>query len=840
MFIKTNYNLDFCKKKTNYTCVVASILFKFIALFLCMIKKLTTCLFFLFSAILFSQELRVNGYVKDVNNNPISYANIIITQTLGSNESNGTSTDENGYFIIENLTTGTYLFKVSFLGYKSYNTNIALNKSKKLDNIILEENLEELDGVVVVAKKPTIKRLVDRLVFNVENSTISNNNVLDVLKQTPGVISNNETITVKGKVPVIYINDRRVHLSANEVQQLLEGTSATNVKFIEVIPNPPAKYEAEGGAVLNIITSKNVIVGYNGSIFGNYKQGSQFPKYSLGTSHFFKTKKLNTYVNYNISPRKDYINNDQFINFIDNNDIISSWETDFRRTRKNANQNINANIDYELDKNNSLGFSTNMLFAPRANSKTYVDSETKVFGSTQVLDSIFNTENRLRDETFNLAFTLYYTHKFDKKGEKFSASLHHTNYDFSSFQNVDTEYLFPDETLIRDNRFQTFSSQLIKLYTAQVDYELPINDSAQFETGAKVSNINSESVLNQFTFENGIEEKDIENSDVFFYEETNYAFYSSFSKDWNKCSVKSGLRIEYTDIKGNSVSTNQENNNDYIKFFPSLYITNRINKNNEIYFNYNKRIYRPRYAQLNPFKYFLNDNSYITGDPNLKPQIDDTFTLGYTFNQDFTFEVYYRYETDPTTQITFQDNDDNLIKYINTNIDQSVSYGLDFTTYTSISKNWNLYVLSSLYYYEEQFFALESNNELLKNERWSTYAQLTNYFTFLKDKSLVADVSYTYISPFILGPANVSASSGLDINFRKTFFNNRASLSLGVQDVLNSRNINTETKYLNQNILVNSRLENRLFTFGFNYKFGNFRLNNNKREIDLEERERLN
>ncbi len=259
----------------------------------------------------FAQEFRVNGYVKDVNNAPIAYANVVITKTSEGMEgdSNGTSTDEAGYFIIENLNTGNYTLKVSFLGYKTYTEAIILDKHTKLNPIVLEENLEALDDVTVVAKRPTVKRLVDRLVFNVENSTLSNTNVLDVLKHTPGVLVLDGTITVKNSAPTVYINDRRVHLSSSEVQQLLEGTSATNVKSIEVITNPPAKYEAEGGAVLNIITNKNIVAGYNGSVFGNYKQGSEFPKYAFGTSHFFKTKKLNTYVNYSVSPRKDFRHN---------------------------------------------------------------------------------------------------------------------------------------------------------------------------------------------------------------------------------------------------------------------------------------------------------------------------------------------------------------------------------------------------------------------------------------------------------------------------------------------------------------------------------------------------
>ena len=805
-----------------------------------MIKTSITYVLFLFSLLSVSQDYSVAGFLKDINNNPIAFANVILLAPESDSPISGTTTNDSGDFQLTNIKKGTYVLKISFLGFEEYSSKIELENDLHLKAIILKENLQELDGVTIVSKRPTVKRMVDRVVFNVENSTLSNNNVLDVLKHTPGVLVYDGKITIKQSSPTIYINDRKVHLSANEVQQLLEATPANNIKSIEVITNPPAKYEAEGGSVLNIVTSKNIIAGYNGSVFGNYKQGSEFPKYSFGTSHFFKTKKLNTYLNYNISPRKDYRHNNEFINFINNNQITSSWETDYKRVKESENQNINANIDYELNKNNNLGFSTNMLISPRKGTRTNINSLTEVFDSNKNLDSTFNTMNKAVDETFNMAFTLDYIHKFKREGERLSANLHHTFYDFSNFQNVDTDYRFPDNTQIRTNRFQTFTNQEIKLYTGQVDYELPISDSSQFEAGLKVSNINSKSILNQFTYENDIKEEDLQNSDIFFYDEMNYAAYASYSKDWSKWSLKLGLRTEQTDIKGNSISTNQISDYDYIKIFPSLYILNTINSSNAVYFSYNKRIHRPRYSQLNPFKFFLNDNTYITGDPNLKPQIDDTFTLGYTFKDTYTFELYYRYENNPTLEILFQDNNEKNIQYINTNIDRSVSYGLDFTTYTPITNDWSIYVLSSMFYYDNRFFALKSNNKIENTNKWSLFTQMVNYFSFLEDKSFTTNFSLFYISSIAEGASIYSERLGIDINLRKTLWKNRASISMSVMDVFNGLNFSQTTKYLNQDALLNSRMENRLFTLGFNYKFGNFRLDTNKKEIELSERDRLN
>ncbi|WP_211342481.1 outer membrane beta-barrel family protein [Hyunsoonleella aestuarii] len=804
-----------------------------------MVKKLFSFSLFFFCLYGFAQNYSIQGKIIDQNKAPIPYANVVLKTSTDSLFIKGTSTNEMGLFEIENVNIENYILEVSYIGYSKHVTRIEVKNDLTLSEIILVEDVEELEGVTVTAKRPTVKRLVDRVVFNVENSTLSNNNVLDVLKNTPGVIVNDGSISIKNSTPTIYINDRRVHLSSSEVQQLLEGTSASNLKSIEVITNPPAKYDAEGGAVLNIVTSKKIIAGYNGSVFGNFKQGSVFPKYSFGTSHFFRTKKLNTYINYSISPRKEFRGYDEFVNFIDLEQTTSSWKTKFGLNSKTSNHNINANIEYELDKNNSLGFSTSMMISPREKTRYHSSAITEVFNNMKVLDSTFITDNISVDEKFNLAFGLDYIHKFKKNGEKLLFNAHYTDFDFSSFQNVDTDYLFPDESLIRSNQFQTFSSQAIKIYTGQVDYVLPSYGSGMFEAGVKIANINSKNILTQYSFKNGIKEQDFQNSDTFLYKETNYAAYLSYSKEWDSWNLKLGLRNELTRVEGNSLSNSTVNDTKYLKFFPTLYISNKLNDQNLLYINYSKRIYRPRYEQLNPFKYFLNDNTFITGDPNLKPQIDNQFILGYTFNQDYTFELYYRHENNPFLQYFYQDNGRNLLVYQYTNTDESVSYGLDFTTYVPLNRFWNLYFLSSIFHYKTNFNPIESNLVSFEGKQWSLYAEINNYFTLLKDKSLSIDVSFNYLSPTNDGPTDSSFVSSLDINLKKTFWQNKATFSLGVLDIFNTRNFNATTKYLNQDIFTKFQLENRLFVFGFNYKIGNLKLKNNKKSIDLLERDRL-
>lgn len=802
--------------------------------------KRITLLFTLFLSFFgFTQNYSIEGIVKDEKQSSIAFANVILEDPQNTENLIGTTTDEQGYFKFEDLKSKMYNLTISFLGFERFSAKIKLVGNVDFKTIVLKRNEEVLKEVVVTAKRPTVKRLVDRIVFNVENSTLSNGNVLDVLKHTPGVIVRDGSISVKNTSPVVYINDRRVHLSIDEVQQLLEATPANNIKSVEVITNPPAKYDAEGGAVLNIKTSKNIIAGYHGSVFGNYQQGFQFPKFSLGTSHFFKSKKLSAYINYNISPRKDFRNNLEEINFIDNNSIVSSWETDFKRERESDNQNITGTITYDFNERNSLNFTANTLIAPRENSRTRVNSLTEIFGTNQALDSTFRTFNNLVSEKFNLAFSLGYIHKFNKGGEQLSVDLHHTDYDFSEFQNVDTGYFLPNaSSSFRDNRFQTFSSQAIKLSTAQVDYRLPSEDGSVFEVGIKVATVDSDNILDQFNFENGFRVDDLDNSDIFKYNEKNYASYMSYEKDWENWSLKSGLRLEITETEGISQSTNSDNKNNYANLFPSFYLLHRI-ADDKVYFSYNNRIHRPRYKQLNPFKFFFNDNSFKSGDPNLLPQIDYRFILGYVLNDKFTFETYYRYEDNAAVQIVFQDNFSNKVKYLYTNIDRGVECGFDFLTDLKFSDNWELHFLSSIFYYENKFVALESDNQIFGNNMWSTYSRINNYFSLLEDKSLSMDLSLLYISPIVDGASVFSNRFGLDFSLKKTILKGRGAITLGVEDIFNTQNFTQTTKYLNQDIFFDSNIENRLLSFGFQYKFGNYQLKEIKKTIGPDERQRL-
>src|SRR5690606_27102780 len=190
-----------------------------------------------------------------------------------------------------------------YVGRGSEPRALDIAKDVSLGALVIPLESNELDEVVVTAQRPKLQKLSDRLVFSVENTVISQGNSWDILKSTPGVIVTEDRLLVRGQNATVYLNDRKVQLSGQEVQDLLQGLSGTNIKSVEVIGNPPASYDAGGGPILNIVTNKNIVPGYKGSINGTYTQ-AVFPKYSFGTSHYYKTDKLNLFANYTINPQK--------------------------------------------------------------------------------------------------------------------------------------------------------------------------------------------------------------------------------------------------------------------------------------------------------------------------------------------------------------------------------------------------------------------------------------------------------------------------------------------------------------------------------------------------------
>jgi outer membrane beta-barrel protein/carboxypeptidase-like protein len=794
--------------------------------------------FCLQAGVLMAQDFSVSGNVLDTNNAPLSFVNVLVYENEGENPLKGTTTDEDGSFVLKNLEAGTYIINFSYIGFEDKQQTIQLSSNKNLGNLVLRENQQMLDETVVVAKLPTIRKTPGKLVFEVENTSLSTGSTVDLLKKTPGVIVTNENIQIKLSTPVIYINGKRVYLSAEEVYSLLQNTDAAAIKSVEVITNPSSKYDADAGTVLNIITSKAISIGYKGSVNANYEQGI-YPKYNFGTSHFYKNNWVNIYASYSYADKKEYKEDENYIRYFQPDEVStkSIWETDFNRTTERSNHNGNVVLDFTLNDKNTISITSNVSLTPEV--KYHNNGNSLIFNPQRQLDSTITTLSYVDYGKQNLTFALDYNRVLNENGATLAISANYIYYDNTQNQSVSSDYLLPNGNLLRNNSFYTDSGQTSDIFTGQADVSSELWGGT-FEAGFKFSSIDTESKLDFFdvlsnntTFNNSL-------SDNFNYRENIFAEYINFEKDWEKWSIAAGLRGEYTDIDAISRSFGQVNNQQYFDLFPSASFHYIINDNNGIGLSYSRSVERPRYQSLNPFKYFITERNFNGGNPKLVPAIEDKITLTFDHKGKLFFELYYQNVENSLDILVLQNNTNSTLSSIDANMIKSYQYAFDITYFSSLNPWWWLHLNTSSFYLANEFYALQSAAETNTNDTFGQYIFLTNHFTLSKDRSFTADLTGVYISNFVFGNRFFENQSYVNVSVRKDFWDKRASLTVGVDDVFNTlNNTASVSNYYNQDNYYYANTESRLLRVGFKYNFGNARLRDNSKKIETDEGDRL-
>lgn len=793
-------------------------------------RPLITALLLIFSLSVLSQEFTLKGKVVDTDGKSLSYVNVILQNTEDNSFVKGTSTNDDGRFEINNLSSGNYILKVSFIGFKTEELTINFSENKTLQNITLVEDSETLDQITVIAKRPTITRKPDRLTFNIENTALTEGSTLQVLKSTPGVIVSEGSINIKSAPATIFINNRRVQLTSDELIQLLESAPANSIKSVDVITNPPASYDADSGSVINIVMSKNLVTGYRGSVAANYTQGV-FPRYNGATSHYFKNNKINLNLNYSYTNQKINRDEENAIDYFDTSGNINQiWNSDINRNTNSETHNLNLNFDYFLSKKTTLSLTSTGLFTPYF--KYQIDNNTVINDANSGFVDSFMADNLSRDDKYNIGTDLSLRTEFDS-GSALSFSAHYTTYNYNRNQRVNQSFQINNSL---DSEFRTLADQDTKIYTGKVDYSLPINDSSSFDAGAKFSNINTESAINRFDINSNVETLNTANSNAFDYDEKVFAAYANYSKSWEKWDVVLGLRTEQTNVEGFSPTLNQTNTQDYFEWFPNASISHNFSNNFSLYGNYKRSITRPSYTNLNPFTFFINENTIVEGNPALQPTFQDHFVIGSSFLENFTVEAYYINYDGAISEIPRQNNSSNILSYTPVNLDKTVDFGFDFALDINPTKAWNLYFVTSFYNIsEENGFG----NDKIELDQWSNYSILANNFSFLEDNSLNVSFNLTYVGKNLQGLQIVEDRLVSDLSITKSVFNKRGVFSLSVEDLFNEQDYRYGTRYFNQSSRQFTNADNRFVKLGFRYKFGNTKLNTNERSTEAEERDRL-
>lgn len=716
------------------------------------------------------------------------------------------------------MKTILFLFSIAFLtsNYAFAQTQPDTIKTTKLKELSLEY------------KKPKIIRKADRIEFNVENTILSSNNAWEIVKRSPNVQTSADQLSVRGSQSIIItINDKKVSLTGDELKSLLQNMNGSDIKSVEVITNPPAKYEASGSAVINIKMKINTAKGYKGSVNAGYDQGI-YARENIGISQYYKTGKLALSGNYQFGTGIYYNEINEVINYPAQQ---QQWKNILhRKNKRDAEHTYRFNAEYAIDSLNTVSFGIDGYIAQKNHALYNVP--TYIYTHDQQPESYFVTRNNRQTPNSTINYNLQYDHQFSAK-EKLTTAATYTDYHYETGQDVKTDYFIIDP---RSQRFLTDNEQHIRIFTAQMDYNVN-KQWASFETGLKYSRVKAENNLDFSRELDGKLSNDPLLSNIFLYDEKVFAGYVSAGKVWKSWSIKAGLRAELTSVDGNSVNPEQKNTQRYFNLFPTFYIQNKLSESHLLSFSYGRRITRPAYNYLNPSKSYFSPNSYLIGDVGLKPALSDQLSMTYSYTNKYAAELYYIHEKNPTSQLTIQDNVNNILIQKITNIPGNDYVGLNFSASVDPAPWWSINLQGGPVLQLNHF--IFSDGSSLKKQRWGAYGNAGMQLTLSKKSGLTADINFMFNTSRLQGPAVAGSTSNLSLGIKKKLFSDRAEIILNLQDMYRGEKFKVMSFYKDQNNYYTYYGDTQRFRLSFKYNFGKNTIKGKEAKQKTDEQQRL-
>ncbi|GAA3986659.1 TonB-dependent receptor [Mucilaginibacter dorajii] len=583
--------------------------------------------------------LTLSGKINGADGKALDGATVYLRNAADSVLIKSAAADGKGNYLFINLKAGLYKVSVNMIGYRFYKSQpIQLDQNLVMPDIVLQQAGKELGEVTVVAPKQLVEHKIDRTVVNVSAmSGSAGSTAMDVLERSPGVmVDQNGAISLNGSGTVkIYIDDKPTYLSGIELQNYLRSLSASSIDQVELMTNPPAKYDAAGnGGVISIRIKRNKAQGFNGGLNLNYTQG-RYGKTINSFNFNMRQNKFNIFGNLAYSTYNSF--NDLDINryFLNDDGSAASnflQNSFIRRNTKNLNLRLGA--DYYVSDKTTFGIGVFGLYNP-GNINTINNS--RLLDASNVLDSTIKADNKEHINFKNGTINLNYRHQYDKKGRELTFDLDYLNYDNSTRQSFLNTGFLPDGTQISTDLLTGNLPENIRIYTAKTDYAHPLNNGVKLEAGLKTSFTKTDNIANYYYTVDDVTSPDYGKTNHFIYKEQINAAYINANKDWKRFSVQVGLRFENTISTGHQLGNVQKADStfkrNYNGLFPTVYLQYKLDTagNQSISLNYGRRIDRPYYEDLNPFLSPLDKFTYYTGNPFLKPSYTNNLEFAYNW-----------------------------------------------------------------------------------------------------------------------------------------------------------------------------------------------------------------
>jgi len=775
------------------------------------------------------QSIKISGTLTDsLTHEPIQFATVALLNQQTKAPVKGTQTDSIGHFVFVNVPVGTFTLRITYVGYNNiFKENILINPeigNLNFGTLLMSASKNSLlKEVAITAKKEALRNVDGKKVFSVNQSLISKGgNAADLLQNVPTLqIDGNGNVSLRGSTNVKVLVDGKPSIIANgDISQILQSIPASAIESIEVIPNPPANYDANGEGIINIILKKNSRPGLNGSVDIG---GGTRDNYNGDASLSYQCGKVNVYGNYSLKNGNTLTTGYQNYTFLKPVDSVKYTNETFPYVTRNKIQFVKAGIDYSLTPGSTLGISASF------NSRNAHQNQFLSFTDYSVADALIESYNRYNTVNNNgnsYEFDLDYNQRFKKPKEELALNFSYAYGSFKDYQKYLTRYnpvngVQPpniDTPLINDTRHHSTN------YNIQADYILPVGKSGQFSAGYRSqitlgnNNQYAYNVLNTgetplYTF-----------TDFFSSNNQVNAVYLNYKDQIGNFSYQAGVRGEDSHLEAAFMSYNANNmlfaapvKVPVKGIYPSVLLTEKLENNSQLQFTFANRLSKPSVRQFNSTTDFSDPTNYTTGNPSLVPESVTDLELDYTKtwqNISFTSGIY-------------NNTINNSIKYIQTdpvndetttepeNLKYSITTGLELIGHFDLLKGWDLTANANIF---DRDNAAAPQYGITANNGISWNANITSNVTPVQRLSVQIRADYT--APYYLLQDRNRANYGMDAAAKYDFAGNRASLSFNTNDIFNTRK--RAIFRTSDDLLINEEVRqiSSRATFTFSYRFG--------------------
>ena len=781
-------------------------------------KLILLCLF-LFTGLHLNAQTVTGKLIDSKTNQAIAFANLSLAEKDRVTNVKYTSSDSLGNFEFKGVSIGTYLLSGTLVGYQKLQKEFSFSQSIEnlnLGNIVLLEDENTLQEITVTSGPPNFSTQNGQMKIGVANNSFfkSSATLLDVFRRLPGLQVNLDgTMLIAGRAtPTLFVDGKPINMSSDEIQIYLSSLSPDMVESIDLITQPASKYDGEYQAIIDVKLKRNQSLGLR----GNYNARFQRNNYNLLDNNLSLTYKTNRLI-YDLKPGhttgSTYYKYYALQYLPNTNEMI----TDTRTVTSNQNYNVQARLAYELQKGQSLeAFVRTFQVRRGADTKTLL--LTQGDNLTQTVAQVNGSNNALPKQ-HNYAGGLNYDAQFKNSELHIIAAL--AKIDNRQNEDIQNWNAFSNARL---SYWKTNSRNNILIHTAQADYSQNIG-AGKLELGSKFAYTTTVNNLRYDTLANNIFSLDPNRSNQFGYREYISAGYLSYGAKWNKINYSLSLRAEHTNTIANSITTNLVTERNYLKWLPSLNITYSINNTEQLSFSYSKRLTRPTFAALNPFRFYYSARHYWIGNPYLQPSTTNLFSLAYS-RKALNISLNAGRETDVITRYPEYNAETNELIFLGRNIPYRDFANLLLSAPLTINKWWRMNHNISFNY----------NKELTpyynQTYRIGVFNYNINGSQVFSLKDWLLDVSYSYESKSGNGLYIFKSIYSADFGVQKAWLKNKLNTKLTLFDAFDNikrRLIFREKSIINNDMYHYFGAQRLVFSLTYNFGSSTYKIKENKK-----------